>query len=365
MNRGLSLWLDVLRVGATFAVVLSHLAYPRFTRGDYAILRELNIGSDAVIVFFVVSGFVIAYAARRDGTAGRYGFNRLTRLWLVLIPAIILTCVFDRIGIAVDASAYPAGFYQPLGFWEMLLRGTMFGNEWDIWGRVRLGSNGPLWSLSYEAAYYLLFGIAVFLRGPRKWVLLICVALLAGPRILLLMPAWLMGVWLWHRVSRSSAPGPSGWPLALAGPVLYAACLWAGVPAALAGITAEVLEPASYRSVLAFSDEFLWNALIGVFTAMHLLGVSRIAAHSVRDILWVRWMAGASFSIYVTHYPALHLLDAALPETAIARDALLLVGALGIGLVFAQIFERRIGPLRAGLLRLGGLRKTRRPVAAE
>ena len=55
MTRGLSIWLDALRVWATLIVVLSHVAYPRFTRGDYILIRELNLGSDAVIVFFVVN----------------------------------------------------------------------------------------------------------------------------------------------------------------------------------------------------------------------------------------------------------------------------------------------------------------------
>lgn len=69
MTRGLSIWLDVLRVAATLIVVLSHLAYPRFTGTNYAYLRDWNVGSDAVIVFFVISGCVIAYAggSRWDG----------------------------------------------------------------------------------------------------------------------------------------------------------------------------------------------------------------------------------------------------------------------------------------------------------
>ncbi len=52
MNKGLSLWLDVLRVMATFVVVFSHFAYPRFSNGAFQWFRDLNLGSDAVVILF-------------------------------------------------------------------------------------------------------------------------------------------------------------------------------------------------------------------------------------------------------------------------------------------------------------------------
>jgi peptidoglycan/LPS O-acetylase OafA/YrhL len=63
----------------------------------------------------------------------------------------------------------------------------------------------------------------------------------------------------------------------------------------------------------------------------------------------IRWMAGATFSIYVTHYPALHLLDAMLPEM-LGRDVLLLSGSIVVGLVFARYFERPVKRFRVWLM---------------
>ena len=63
ITRGLSGYLDLLRFGAAFVVLLSHFAYTRFTDGQYSFIRELNLGSDAVVLFFVLSGFVITFAA--------------------------------------------------------------------------------------------------------------------------------------------------------------------------------------------------------------------------------------------------------------------------------------------------------------
>ncbi|MEM9145891.1 MAG: acyltransferase [Pseudomonadota bacterium] len=352
MSRGLSLWLDGLRVFATLAVVLSHLAYPRFTRGDYNILREWNIGSDAVILFFVISGIVIAYAAERDGTLGQFAFKRLTRLWSVLLPALLLTLAFDRLGYPLDPTAYPAPFFQPLGLWEMLVHGLSFTNEWWVPGRLRLGSNGPLWSLSYEAAYYALFGASVFLSGWLRVAVVLSLCLLAGPLVLLLMPAWLIGVFLWQRLragpDRLPSP-PLAVILALAAPLAYVAAVSIDVPDLLAAITGLAFVPVHHSAVLSFSDEAPWNAIIGALAAIHILGMASLLARVRADGRWIRWLAGASFSVYVTHYPALHLLDAALPEDLFGRDMALLVGALTVGLVFAEFFERRLGAFRRAL----------------
>lgn len=349
MTRGLSLWLDALRVSATLIVVFSHVAYARFTRGDYQFVRDLNVGSDAVIVFFVISGLVIAFAAERDKTLGAYTFNRVTRLLSVLLPAILLTFVLDRMGRPMDISAYPNSFYQHLPLWEMLARGLSMSNEWGLFERVRLGTNGPLWSLSYEAAYYVLFGIAVFCSGARRVVLLAALALVFGPRILLLMPAWLMGVAVWHYVKSGKAAQMSAGAarlLAWGGPLAYAACQALNVPDMLAHMTAEAFAPTHYRFILVFSDEFLWNGLIGIMTALHVIGMARLVQGYQGTHPHLRWWAGASFSIYVVHYPVLHLIDAAFPAETVSRDALLFFGSIAAGLVFAQIFERPIGAIR-------------------
>jgi peptidoglycan/LPS O-acetylase OafA/YrhL len=348
MTRGLSVWLDALRVWATIIVVLSHVAYPRFTRGDYIFIRELNLGSDSVIVFFVISGMVIAYAAGRDRQLSTYAFNRLTRLLSVLIPALLLTFVFDQLGQRIGPDAYTS-FYSPVPLGELLMRGLTMSNEWAVFERIRLGTNGPLWSLSYEAGYYVLFAAAFFLTGARRVVVLGLLVWLVGPRVLLLMPAWLMGVWVWRWVASG---GPARLDLrrarllAWGGPMFYVLCQWAGVPDMLASGTSQVFAPYSYRAILAFSDETAWNALLGAMTALHIMGMARLLQGYESAHPRIRWWAGASFSIYVMHYPTLHLIDAVFPAETLARDALFVVGSILVGLLFAQVFERRIKGLR-------------------
>ena len=347
MNRGLSLWLDVLRAGATLLVVFSHFAYPRFSHGTFQWMRDYNFGSDAVVVFFVVSGFVIAFAAGRDQDANTYAFNRLTRLWSVLLPALALTIIFDRIGIAIDPTAYPRGFYEAHSVTDMFLRGASFSNEFGGLGRMRLGSNGPLWSLSYEAAYYALFGIAVFLTGARRAILLAVVEYGVGVPILMLMPAWLMGVYLFHLVKTdqiASVSARKAVVFAIGGPLAYAVMQIIGLPDRLLAVST-ALFGVNMNIAFAFSDEFVWNGIIGVLTVIHIIGMARLMQDGAHDSVAVRWIAGASFSLYVTHYPALHLLNATLPDVA-GREVIMLFGSLAVGFVFAEVFERRIKGLR-------------------
>ncbi|MGJ8602577.1 MAG: acyltransferase family protein [Marivita sp.] len=352
MTRGLSLWLDAVRVWVTIIVVISHVAYPRFTRGDYIWVRDLNFGSDAVIVFFVISGLVIAYAAQRDKSLATYSFNRLTRLLSVLLPALLLTFIFDQLGKSIGPDAYTT-FYNPASLWELLVRGLIMSNEWGAFDRIRLGTNGPLWSLSYEAAYYVIFAAAFFLTGIRRVAVLALLVVLVGPRVLLLMPAWLLGVVVWNWVASGGVDRLSlgkARLFALGAPLFYVICQATDVPAALAAQTAQAFQPNHYRAVLGFSDEFVWNAMIGIMTAVHIMGMARVLQASKLESMRIRWWAGASFSIYVTHYPALHLIDAVFPQETLARDGLLLLGSIMVGLIFAAVFERRIAGLRHCLL---------------
>ena len=144
MTRGFSLWLDAIRALAALAVLFGHMAHTRFTGGDYYVLREWNVASDAVVVFFVISGLVIAYAADRDGDLGTYSYNRATRIFTVIVPALALTLLFDAIGTRISMDAYPPGYYQHLSWSEFLFRGLTLTPQWlGTMEPVRLGIERP------------------------------------------------------------------------------------------------------------------------------------------------------------------------------------------------------------------------------
>ena len=357
MSRGLSLYLDALRALAALVVLLSHFAYSRFTDGRYLIIRDVNLGSDAVILFFVLSGFVIAFTREtKDLTWRQFAFNRATRLYSVALPAIGLTVVFDAIGSALHPAAYDGWWHSRTPVAVAVPVSAVFANEWGPTG-LRLGTNGPYWSLSYEAAYYVLFGCAVYLRGARRWLLLAAGGFLFGLKVLLLLPAWILGAVAWRWLALSDKSQEWNWRpvacFAAAGTVVaYALCLALDIPETLMCLSTEWLG-SHVITRLRFSDEFLWNAIVGSLFAIHLYSVAALLrAHDGQSAAGsvIRWLAGASFSVYLVHYPALQLVDSLLPSSpGLGRDIELLVITLAICFLFAQMFERPLAPLRRRL----------------
>ncbi len=340
MTRGFSIYLDALRFGAAFVVLLSHFAYPRFTEGRWIWIRELNLGSDAVVVFFVLSGLVIAHVGlKRSSDAKQFVFDRVTRLLSVALPALLVGFCLDRIGALNDPIFYDGWFYNPLPLWEILLRGLTFSNEWQGLS-ARLGTNGPYWSLSYEAAYYMLFAIALYARGAARVALLLFAAVLVGVNVLLLLPAWLMGVAAQRVIANGWLPtGRFALLCAFLPIVAYITALVFGVPGHLYNETWVTI----FR--LGFSDEFLWNNILAMFVAVHLAGVAGLTSKSkpVRFEKQIRWLAGGSFSLYLLHYPVLQFLGAyGVGQGSIMGDAYLMTLTLVLCYVFATVFERRL-----------------------
>lgn len=364
----LSVYLDLMRAIAAFVVLLSHFAYPRFTGGDYLVIRDLNLGSDAVVIFFVLSGFVIAHTSRvKDLNLKSYLFSRATRIYSVAIPAVLVAFLFDQLGARVSPETYQGWWYHPTNLGQTLFYGLTFSNEWSFIG-FRMGTNGPYWSLSYEVAYYLLFGIAFYLSGLQRAVLLVLTTLIFGIKILALAPVWLLGVVAYRALSvENKLSQTSLWLMAVFPIAIYVACLSLGTPGRLMGQSINLFGADSIAG-LRFSNEFLWNGLVGVLICCHLYAVGRLslsASTTFPAARAIKWIAGASFSLYLVHYPALQMLHALLPQdfSPLLRHSLLLVGAIAISLIFAELFERTLGSFRKAILAIREIAKPRQALA--
>ena len=86
MTPLLSVWLDLARLAAALVVVLHHV-WPVLVPHH----RLPWPGHHAVVVFFVLSGFVIAFVTdRRETTLRIYAQRRAARILSVAIPALML-----------------------------------------------------------------------------------------------------------------------------------------------------------------------------------------------------------------------------------------------------------------------------------
>ena len=96
MNRETSIYLDLIRFTAAVFVFLTHASREQSSGG---FLWQLQFGREAVDVFFVLSGFVIAHVVEtRERSALAYAVARAARLYSVALPALALTFLLDRIG---------------------------------------------------------------------------------------------------------------------------------------------------------------------------------------------------------------------------------------------------------------------------
>lgn len=218
MNSATSTYLDLVRFLAALLVFVHHLAYDRLTGGSLGPLGMF--GEDAVMIFFVLSGYVIAYvAAEKEQAPREYFTSRFARLYSVVVPTLILTVLFDYMGQRLDASLYD-GRSNDSYPWVRALVSLSFANQFWFFD-VRYFTNVPYWSISYECWYYISFGVALFMKGVRRWVVLAALAVVVGPLIVLLAPVWLLGVWVYRLNARGVISAQAGWPLFIGSIALY------------------------------------------------------------------------------------------------------------------------------------------------
>jgi peptidoglycan/LPS O-acetylase OafA/YrhL len=339
VSRSLSIYLDLVRFAAAMTVFVSHMSFQRFTGGLFWQLKPL--ATDAVAVFFVLSGFVVAHVtAGREHTARSYTVARIARILSVALPAVALTALLDTLGRAIDPAAYARGWgFQPEHLGAQYFGALVFVNH--IWGLgLGVGSNFPYWSLCFEVWYYAIFGLAVF--APPRWRVPACIALLAvvGPSIALLLPVWLMGVWAARVVARGGVGQGPGLLLCiggLAGLVVYV--LYAQSHGRLMEPLIAVLNAPSAPDYYVVGGLFTLH-LVGFAAVVPRTGLAGLLERAARPI---RWAAGATFTIYLFHAPIAQFLTTILPwpPAALATRLVLLPGLLALLFGIAALTERR------------------------
>lgn len=95
MDPSTSKLLDAMRFTAAVVVLLFHAT----SRDFNLVLPWVRWGHEAVVAFFVMSGFVIAYiTTAKETSITQYTAARLARLYSVVLPALVLTAVLDAYG---------------------------------------------------------------------------------------------------------------------------------------------------------------------------------------------------------------------------------------------------------------------------
>ena len=319
-----------------------HISGRRFTAGLF--WQFGPYGPEAVNIFFVLSGFVIAYVAdTREQSARSYAISRAARIYSVAIPALVVTFILDAFGRAHRPWLYNASWhYVWHGRISQIAHALTFLNQ--VWSNnLPPGSDFPYWSLGYEVWYYVFFGVILF--TPKRWRLagMLAVLLIIGPRVAASLPIWLLGV-LAYRVSRKNIVGPILGSIFCFGSL----ALW-GAYEVYAWKYGRPIGPK-----LLSSPPVIQGYIIGTFFFFHLIGFQAISSVFARALAVfekpIRWLAGGTLTLYLFHVPLSQFLAAETPWPASAWQTRLLIfgGVPIIVFVIAHFTERRKDIWRRG-----------------
>ena len=317
---GASATLDMVRGVAAIAVMIGHVRGLFFQ--DYASLvapglgikfvyAATGLGHEAVIVFFVLSGFFIGSSVLKSVAAKRWSWrsyltHRFVRLWIVLLPALTLGAALDWAGMnSKQAGATyfsPVRYLSSVSFASRFTLGNFSGNLFFLQGVLvdPFGSNGPLWSLSYEFWYYMIFPALVLLLLPgvsisvRTALFIAAAAMLwlVGPAISIYFLIWLAGAAVFV-ISRklTALSGGRRMALQLAGwLVLLDGLVWIRLGVIRAGLTADFLLAGCFST---------WMLAISIPGGSGPDAPTRAVAKT---------LSGFSYTLYLVHFPLLAFL---------------------------------------------------------
>ncbi|MCK1345788.1 MULTISPECIES: acyltransferase [unclassified Bradyrhizobium] len=293
--------LNLARALAATYVVAHHLAnHHGWSSQGLGIF--FRFGQEAVLVFFLLSGFVI-FSNERDRVfpPHRYYLRRIRRLYPTLVAAMVVSTA-----VAADNGTLAREFHVS----ELV--GTLLGLQ-DI-SDLKPGvivdpylGNDPLWSLSYEAAFYFVFpfvmwlwkrssnrvehgiGIAscaayvIYVSAPNHWALVSSYFLV-----------WWCGATIADRYHRGERSYRS------LGPPLY----WLVALCSIAGISAVWIGFRSLGTYPVLPFRHFAVGLLLVVTIFSGLG-ARLAKLLVPIAVFASSLASISYGLYVLHYPIL------------------------------------------------------------
>jgi peptidoglycan/LPS O-acetylase OafA/YrhL len=270
----------------------------------------VTMGHEAVMVFFVLSGYLVGGSVLKMFAANswswtNYLIKRLVRLWIVLIPAILIGLFIDNIGnhfFDQAGSIYSA----PKG--QDYVTSESFGqNVYVVLGNMfflqnifvpTVGTNTALWSLSNEFWYYVAFPLILLTIQSNVSTIyrFICAFAAVGIFVLIGVHAgYLFLVWMLGAVISQMPPRI---PQHTAGKVVMVAAV----------VFVAVFLATKKFNTPRFSGEMIIAISTGIliYIVKCQSNISRPSIYSVTS----RFFSNISYTLYLTHLPFLILLCA-------------------------------------------------------
>ncbi|MBS0451566.1 MAG: acyltransferase [Proteobacteria bacterium] len=205
--------LEALRGLAALYVVIHHFVVNDEALAGSRISYLFRFGQEAVILFFLLSGFVINYSFKSaaDKSFRSYFLKRSARIYIPLLMVMALGWVIEcaRAGQLADPDLKTLAL-------NLLMLQDVAGLKPNVIVEPYM-NNGPLWSLSYEWWFYMLyFPLQKYLDSDRRRDMVVaCAAALAAlvyffhpvfvPRVFMYLSIWWLGVALSNAYLRDKA----------------------------------------------------------------------------------------------------------------------------------------------------------------
>ncbi|GAA4160683.1 acyltransferase [Gryllotalpicola daejeonensis] len=323
--------LDAARACSAVYVVLHHVstALPM----PAAITWSLSFAQEAVMVFFLLSGFVIfANEADRVHELRAFYLRRARRIYPIVLVAMGVSTVVWALGVAHHTPTWRSALATLFSVDDLSSKpGVVGGTYLD---------NAPLWSLSYELFFYAVFPLVMVLwrRHPqltRHLVGAVAVAayasFLAQPNHFSLVTAYFALWWAGAAAAKAHLDG---------GIHFRALRIEAGWLALLTAVAVAGVIAAGFRGSTLYP--FLMVRHFGITLALLLLLATPVrtllgslAARSAR--VWA-WVASISYGLYALHYPVLI-------QPCQRFGWVVFLPLLALTVAFAWAVERRLMPL--------------------
>jgi len=192
--------LESLRGFAAIYVMLSHLSSNELHLQQSWVGQPFRFAQEGVLIFFLLSGFVIYYSWHESGGTKNFKtfiYKRFRRIYPIYLLALLLGYVVA----CLNKGIQPLDVSGLLGN-VMMVQGLERNPGWQA--NPFMG-NGPLWSLSYEWWFYMMFyPLYRFLASEWRKTVVFVLALagiageVAAPNIffhiLASFPIWWCGV---------------------------------------------------------------------------------------------------------------------------------------------------------------------------
>lgn len=187
-----------LRFFAAFAVLLSHFTYRGLVEAPQFFIDFLDGGRTAVSLFFVLSGFILAYNYEMlTGTHERRTFyvNRIARIF----PVVLLSLAVGAIGVTVavlnPGSGWLLKWYSlksadPMALAVSFISQATMTTGWFPTARINQPWNGPAWSIACEMFFYMLFPfLIVWFRTRRAFMIVVALAVVFAIQLAIILGA--------------------------------------------------------------------------------------------------------------------------------------------------------------------------------